>query len=56
LAHDDAVDLRRLLRASADDIAVEDAIRTALGMKRAGHEFSLGGTGGPSKAMVSIGG
>jgi cyclic pyranopterin phosphate synthase len=56
LAHDDAVDLRRLLRASADDMPVEDAIRTALGMKRAGHEFSLGGTGGPSKAMVSIGG
>ena len=64
LAHDDAVDLRTILRSrAADDSAdasvdaeVEHAIRVSLGIKRPGHEFTLGGTGGPSKAMVSIGG
>ncbi len=64
LAHDDAVDLRSLLRntppsagvEAAVDRSVVAAIRTALGVKRPGHEFSLSGLGGPSKAMVSIGG
>jgi cyclic pyranopterin phosphate synthase len=56
LAHDDAVDLRTILRSGGADTDVERAIRAALGVKRPGHEFTIGGAGGPSKAMVSIGG
>jgi GTP 3',8-cyclase len=60
LAHDDAVDLRTILRNGSvgADVAsdVERAIRVALGLKRPGHEFNLAGGGGPRKAMVSIGG
>jgi len=59
LAHDDAVDLRTILRTGpVGDVEgdLEQAIRAALGVKRPGHEFTLGGGGGPRKAMVSIGG
>jgi cyclic pyranopterin phosphate synthase len=56
LAHDDAVDLRTIVRSGGVDGDVEHAIRQSLGVKRAGHEFTLGGGGGPRKSMVSIGG
>ncbi|HVT09618.1 MAG TPA: GTP 3',8-cyclase MoaA [Polyangia bacterium] len=55
LGHDDAVDLRALLRAG-DLPGVERAIRGALANKRPGHTFQLVGLGGPRKAMVQIGG
>ncbi|HVY37088.1 MAG TPA: GTP 3',8-cyclase MoaA [Polyangia bacterium] len=55
LGHDDAVDLRALLRAG-DLAGVERAIRGALANKRPGHTFQLVGLGGPRKAMVQIGG
>jgi cyclic pyranopterin phosphate synthase len=56
LAHDDAVDLRTILRSGGVDREVERAIRMSLGVKRAGHEFTRAGGGGPRKSMVSIGG
>ena len=55
LGHDDATDLRAVLRAGGED-AVADAIRAAVGAKRDGHRFGLLGIGGPRKAMVQIGG
>ena len=55
LGHDDAVDLRALLRAGDLD-GVERAIRGAVANKRPGHTFQLVGLGGPRKAMVQIGG
>ncbi|MFL5304791.1 MAG: GTP 3',8-cyclase MoaA [Polyangia bacterium] len=55
LGHDDAVDLRALLRAGDLD-GVERAIRGAVANKRPGHNFQLVGLGGPRKAMVQIGG
>jgi GTP 3',8-cyclase len=55
LAYDDAVDLRRVLRAEGTD-AVVAAIRGAVSAKRDGHVFQLVGIGGPRKAMVQIGG
>jgi cyclic pyranopterin phosphate synthase len=56
LAYDDAVSLRPLLRASADDAPLERAIRDAVAGKRAGHEFERAGGGAPTKHMISIGG
>jgi len=56
LAHDDAVDLRTIVRSGGVDGDVEHAIRQSLGVKRAGHEFTQAGGGGPRKSMVSIGG
>ena len=55
LAHDDATDLRAVLRQSGDD-AVVDTIRAAVAGKRDGHTFGLLGIGGPRKAMIQIGG
>jgi cyclic pyranopterin phosphate synthase len=55
LGHDDAVDLRALLRAGDLD-GVERAIRGAVANKRPGHTFQLVGLGGPRKAMIQIGG
>jgi cyclic pyranopterin phosphate synthase len=55
LAYDDAVDLRGPLR-SGGVPAVAEAIRTALGGKRDGHDFRLIGLGAPRKAMIQIGG
>jgi len=53
LGHDDATDLRAVLRAGGD---VVEAIRVAVSAKRDGHQFGLVGIGGPRKAMVQIGG
>ncbi len=56
LGHDDAVSLRDVVRAGGDDDAIEEAIATSVGGKRAGHDFLRSGAGGPTKHMVSIGG
>ncbi len=56
LAHDDALDLKVLLRGGCDDTTVQEAVLRALSQKKPGHEFTLAGTGGPAKHMISIGG
>jgi cyclic pyranopterin phosphate synthase len=59
LAYDDATNLRAPLRAGEPDEVIAEAIRAALGQKRAGHDFGLDGKpgcGAPRKHMVSIGG
>lgn len=56
LAWDDATDLRGPLRAGASDGDLCALIDQAVGGKRAGHEFQLGGAGAPTKHMVAIGG
>ncbi len=55
LARDEAGDLRGVLR-SGDPGALEDRVRAVLGAKFDRHGFALDGTGGPRKAMISIGG
>lgn len=55
LARDDAGDLRTPLR-SGDPDALERAVRRVMGNKKDRHGFELDGSGGPRKAMVSIGG
>ncbi len=55
LARDDTGDLRSALR-SKDPETLERVVRAALGTKRDAHGFNIDGTGGPTKAMVSIGG
>lgn len=55
LARDESGDLRAALR-SGDDGALERAVRTVMGNKQDRHAFEVDGTGGPTKAMVSIGG
>ncbi|HWN70879.1 MAG TPA: GTP 3',8-cyclase MoaA [Haliangium sp.] len=56
LAYDDATSLRDIIRAGGADEDVRDAIRAAVGIKRAGHEFQSTGAGAPSKHMIAIGG
>ncbi|MGH7084320.1 MAG: GTP 3',8-cyclase MoaA, partial [Acetobacteraceae bacterium] len=41
LGHDDSADLRRPLRQSADDRALETAIREAISRKPKGHDFVI---------------
>jgi cyclic pyranopterin phosphate synthase len=55
LARDETGDLRAALRANAPG-RLEAVVRHVLGTKRDGHGFDLDGTGGPTKAMISIGG
>ena len=55
LARDDTGDLRSAVR-SADPGALHRVVAQVLGTKRDAHGFNMDGSGGPSKAMVSIGG
>lgn len=55
LARDEAGDLRQALR-SGDPEALGRAVRRVVGAKEDGHRFALDGSGGPEKAMISIGG
>jgi len=63
LGHDDATDLRAVMRARGE-VAVIETIRAAVERKRDGHAFGLASglvpvvrlAGGPKKAMVQIGG
>ena len=41
LGQDDSADLRRVLRAGADEPALEDAIRRAIARKPKGHDFII---------------
>ena len=56
LGHDDATSLRDVIRSGGSDEDLVRAIAGAVTGKRAGHEFSRDGSGGPSKHMVGIGG
>ncbi|WP_052552412.1 GTP 3',8-cyclase MoaA [Enhygromyxa salina] len=65
LARDDAGDLRSALRHPSQESgqgsgqgsgALERVVRAALGHKRDSHGFEQTGSGGPQKAMISIGG
>jgi cyclic pyranopterin phosphate synthase len=60
LAWDDAHNLRDILRSGRPegdtDRTLRDAIFAAVAGKRQGHEFQIGGAGGPTKHMVAIGG
>ncbi|MCP4446327.1 MAG: GTP 3',8-cyclase MoaA [Myxococcales bacterium] len=57
LAHDDALDLKSILRGvPAGGEEIQHAIRAALSLKKEGHEFDPSGRGGPAKHMISIGG
>ncbi len=60
LAWDDAHNLRDILRSGRPEGETEqelrDAIAAAVAGKREGHEFQIGGRGGPTKHMVAIGG
>jgi GTP 3',8-cyclase len=55
LARDETGDLRAALR-SGDGGALENVVRAVLGTKPDGHGFNRDGSGGPKKAMISIGG
>ncbi|HWM86891.1 MAG TPA: GTP 3',8-cyclase MoaA [Kofleriaceae bacterium] len=60
LAWDDAYNLRDVLRSGQPDADIERDLRAtiaaAVAGKREGHEFQIGGSGGPTKHMVAIGG
>ncbi len=53
LGHDDALSLRDLLRAGADDVGLVRAIASAVAGKREGHSFA---DAPPAKHMIGIGG
>ena len=55
LARDETGDLRGALR-SGDPGALARVVAEVLGTKRDAHGFKMDGSGGPAKAMVSIGG
>lgn len=56
LGHDDAVDLRAVVRGGGSDDDLVRAIAGAVTGKRAGHVFERSGSGAPGKHMISIGG
>lgn len=56
LGHDDAINLRDILRGGGADDDVVRAIAGAVTGKRRGHEFERTGAGGPRKHMIGIGG
>ena len=55
LARDETGDLRAAVR-SSDPGALVSVVAQVLGTKQDGHGFNMDGSGGPTKAMVSIGG
>ena len=56
LGHDDATSLRDIVRSGGSDDDLVRAVAGAVTAKRAGHEFSRDGSGGPRKHMIGIGG
>ena len=56
LGHDDATDLRAILRQGGTDDDLVRAIAGAVTGKRAGHTFDRTGGGAPQKHMIGIGG
>ncbi len=55
LARDESSDLRAALRSGEPD-HLEQVVRHVLANKKDGHAFALDGSGGPRKAMITIGG
>ncbi|HTQ71800.1 MAG TPA: GTP 3',8-cyclase MoaA [Acidocella sp.] len=55
LGQEDAVDLRKPLRASADDAALESAIHRGIAAKPKGHDFVIGRTAVPRHMSVTGG-
>jgi cyclic pyranopterin phosphate synthase len=56
LGHDDAVNLRDVMRRGGSDDDLVRAIAAAVTGKRAGHGFERTGAGAPQKHMIGIGG
>ncbi|CAN5793758.1 GTP 3',8-cyclase MoaA [soil metagenome] len=56
LGHDDAVNLRDVVRAGGSDDDLIRAIAGAVTGKRAGHVFERSGAGAPGKHMIGMGG
>jgi len=58
LGREDASDLRAVIRAGADDAALEDAIRLAVDAKPKGHDFQIARSAAPAVArhMSTTGG
>lgn len=60
LGQEDGADLRSLIRAGADDAALESAIQDAIARKPKGHDFLLGASeadiSGPQRHMSVTGG
>jgi GTP 3',8-cyclase len=56
LGHDDAVNLRDLVRAGGSDDDLRRAIAWSVQGKREGHEFQRTGDGAPTKHMIAMGG
>ncbi len=56
LGHDDATDLKAIVRAGGSDDDLVRAIAGAVTGKRAGHTFERTGAGAPQKHMIGIGG
>ncbi|HEX4420571.1 MAG TPA: GTP 3',8-cyclase MoaA [Kofleriaceae bacterium] len=56
LGHDDAINLRDVVRRGGSDDDVVRAIAAAVTGKRAGHVFERSGVGAPHKHMIGIGG
>lgn len=55
LGQEDAVDLRKPLRASADDLALEAAINRGIAAKPKGHDFDIGRVAVPRHMSVTGG-
>jgi cyclic pyranopterin phosphate synthase len=56
LGHDDATNLRDVLRGGGSDDDLRRAIAWAVQGKQEGHEFLRTGAGGPMKHMIAMGG
>ena len=56
LGHDDATDLRGVMRRGGTDDDLVRAIAGSVTGKRAGHVFDRTGAGGPQQHMIGIGG
>ena len=56
LGHDDAVNLRDVVRAGGSDDDLARAIAWSVHGKREGHEFQRSGGGAPTKHMIAMGG
>jgi GTP 3',8-cyclase len=56
LGQEDMIDLRSILRGSADDHDLRIVIKDAIASKPKGHDFGLGSLGSPSRHMSVTGG
>jgi cyclic pyranopterin phosphate synthase len=56
LSSDAGIDIRAVLRGGGDEQAVTEAVRAAVMLKPARHDFSMNGGGHGKKNMFRIGG